>query len=229
MSDHILFSKKYQILIHGYVRQMSLSLKLEIPDDLIEIVNVFFPKLDAWDSKLTDSLLTICDDGKQITKGGTLGWQNAYGTQKIVPSDYIRSNFDGDKNMIKIWKVRLDKLTRDKFLFIGIISELNIESVNTEYSTYFCDRSRESGYGLYGMNNELFHTYGDSGTYLNVDWKEGGAIDIIMYFKKGNNQHCCLGYQTGQTFENAYDDLDINLTYRFAVALWDDTAHLSFV
>ena len=232
MSDHILLTDaKYQTLVHGYLRQMSLSLKLEMPDDLIEIVNLFFPKLDAWDSKLTDSLLTICEDGKQIRIDGALGWdgwQNAYGTQRIAPSDYVGNNFDGDRNIIELWKIRLDKLTRYKFLFIGIIPESKIESVNKRSEIYFCDRSLKSGYGLYGRNNELFHDAYDTNSVLNVDWKEGGTIEIIMYFKKGNKQHCCLGYQTGQTFENAYDDLDINLTYRFAVALWDDTA-LSFI
>lgn len=64
---------------------------------------------------------------------------------------------------------------------------------------------------------------------LNVEWGEGKTMDIVMYFEKGNNKYCCLGYQTQDNFQNAFKGLDINVNYRFAAALWEKSTCITFI
>ena len=153
MSQHVaLTDDQYHLLIHGYVRQLSVALKLDIPVDLIEIVNLFFPKLDTWDKQLSNSYLYIMNNGTRIHRQDETSmsrWQNAYGTHAIKPMDYIRNNFDGDKDIFKIWRIKVEKLPINKFIFLGIIPETKIASVGY---LYFC--CRHLGYGLYGNNNQ---------------------------------------------------------------------------
>ena len=229
MSDcQPLLEDKYQALIYGYVRQSAVSMKLEIPEDLIEIVSIFFPKLDVWNKKLSDPSLTICNDGNEIQQNKTFGgyWYNAYGTQTVKPLDYLPDEFEVDRYIFKIWRVKFDSLGQHKYIFLGIIPDSKIESVVAEF--YFCFQSL--GYGLYGANNELYHEphyLGSEYEKLNVVWKEGETMDIVMYFKKGDDKHCCLGYQTNDNFDDGFVDLDINSTYRFAAAFYDKSS-LSF-
>ena len=229
-STLVLTMKDYHRLVHGYVRESSVSSKLEIPMDLIEIVHLFFPKPDTWERILSHSALSISADGNGVHARITSEWQNAYGTHTIKPIHYIRKGFEKDKNIFKVWRIRLDMLPFKKTVFLGIIPECKIASVRA----YFC--CARLGYGLSGSNNETYHTvHGgpdsivDPWRKLSVVWREGQTMDIIMYFKKGDNEHCCLGYQTHAQIETAFDDLDINLTYRFAAAFWGGITSLLFV
>ena len=99
-------------------------------------------------------------------------------------------------------------------------------------SDYFC--THKQGYGLYGNLNETFHDYHLPSKCewksLNVVWKEGETMDVIMYFKKGDHKKFCLGYQnTKDNFENAFDDLDPNLNYRFGAAFYENSTSVMFI
>ena len=80
-------------------------------------------------------------------------------------------------------------------------------------------------------HNHVGQHFGRTGNWktLNVVWEEGETMDVVMYFRKGDGKHFSLGYQTNDKIENAFDDLDVNLTYRFAAAVWEQFTSISFV
>ena len=60
MSDNVTLSEdRYHGLIYGYSRQSAVSFKLEMPLEIIDIINLFYPKLDRFDTKLSHTDLEI--------------------------------------------------------------------------------------------------------------------------------------------------------------------------
>lgn len=232
MSDYIaLNNQQYNQIIDAYMKQAAVLFKSTVPKELMEIVCLYFPKFDLWDTKQSSTNLTIWSGNFIQRKEATPRecWYNAYGLEKIQPSECIKNHKElkSEMNIFKIWRIKFEKLSSSKCMFLGIIPQSKIELVDD----FFC--CKKLGYGLYGADNKTYHDYhydlyGDWKT-INLSWRENKTMDIIMFFKKGDAKHFCLGYRNRAYIHTAFDNLDVNMSYRFAAAFWDNEISVSFV
>ena len=230
MSDNVVLSdEKYNTLIDGYVRQLSNAFKLNIPSELIKIINIFYPKLDKWSKILSDERLSIdISNGYMINRIHPSGnqWFNGYGIGKITPSDHISNALNTTKRdlyIIKTWRIKIITIKPGKWLMLGVIASTSIDAV----SDYFCCSGL--GYGLSAATQETFHYYHNYQTEypwkrLNISFKKDSIVDVILYFKKGIINNCCLGYRIkndNHTIIEAFDDLPVDKIYHIAASFWD--------
>ena len=220
MSDNVALSDgRYELLIHGYVRQSSSVFDLNIPLELFDIVSIFYPKLDAWSVELSDKYVTIDNKNHTMRRDNVKwAWDNGYGVQSIKPSDHISNQYNDGKNIFKIWRIKFVELP-SKWLMIGVIPETKISKT----TGYFC--SNGCGYGYSAALKRTYYYYRSTAEFaikhLSIDFKKDEIVQVILYFKENNQKHCCLGYRADGDIEEAMDNLDINESYHFAVSFYD--------
>ena len=224
MSDEIVATDdKYYILIHGYMRQASKSFDLDVPSELFDIVNMFYPKLDKWSKLLSEEGFEFVGDytlKRVLPKNGL--YINAYGVDAVHPSSYVTNNtfkqVIDDKHIFKTWSIKMMVINR-KFLLFGVIAESKINAVRD----HFCRQGFGFGCCIYG-NKSVYPVHWNSKkfrvrTYFHIDVEAGSIVDCILYFKGDNRKHFCMGFrENDDEIVETFHNLDINQIYHFAVA-----------
>ena len=89
MSDKV-SQDEYDLLIHGYIRKISKSLRIDIPVDVITVIYILYPKLDEWDHRISDNELVIDNLSiKRKTGSSYAYWFNGYGADQVTPNKFI--------------------------------------------------------------------------------------------------------------------------------------------
>ncbi len=46
--------EQYQMMVEGYIKELSQSMNIIVPTDIIPIIYSFYPRLDNWNEKLSE-------------------------------------------------------------------------------------------------------------------------------------------------------------------------------
>ena len=196
-----------------------------LPDDVIELLTKWISLFDCFDeTKMHSSLQIIKDEHNQYqilkTKRKSGWYSTAIGTQIIT------------KGMKKEWIIEFKKV-KSTLILLGIIenSMVNINEMIDDFTN-----GQYNGWGIYlscsvkyhGQNSEQPFEYASQ-----FKLRNGNKIKIILDLSNnnkntGNKGSLAYIYDadidkeilTTGTFSNiAYDDIDVEKEYRFAIAM----------
>eukprot|EP01084_Bolivina_argentea_P190858 327866_1 len=221
----VVSDQQYQILVEGYVRQLSKSINIIIPTDIIPIIYSFYPRLDNFNEKLSEGFkFDVKEHTMKRLPTEVRSWRNGYGIHEIIPKEFINycknKNSNSEYDIIKVWRIKFIKLKESKFIMVGVIANSKIELVND----YFCCAGY--GYGIYGSTSQTFHHYhshrDSEWKTLNIKFDIKQIMEVILLFKGKDYTHCSLGYRSNGDIEIAFEKLDINEAYHVAIGMWSN-------
>eukprot|EP01084_Bolivina_argentea_P014924 27919_1 len=200
MSD---YEKRYQLLVHGFIRNDSILLNINVPSVVIDVIFTCYferdikelaynmkDKWDTFDTEISCSAMQI-ESGTKIVRRGSPACPCAFGT-KIISSG------------IAIWRFEID----DDCWTFGVIDASKVDKTVT--SSYYCKtHSYAVGwYGVYANGEQL------TGHQWRERWKNGDIVCMALnYYDK------TVSYSVNNSeFEIEFDNIDISKKYKLGVS-----------